>query len=177
MADAKRIYQALEYLVGMSHALLEANNEEIECRNDEDCDHCCFMASLDQAERVLKEETTQARKECEDCEDGVPTFTDPLMGLKCHESTDSHIGPTVCQAPKAAQQEREGCYCRAAGNMGSPKPPKHEPHCPMSQAHEATRMHDVKIGTKVCRRCGEEMPVDHEGSVYTSGTCSAREDK
>lgn len=62
MRDAERLFQALEYLSGSAHALLEANKEDIECRADEDCDHCCFVAALHEADKALADDRKESAK-------------------------------------------------------------------------------------------------------------------
>jgi hypothetical protein len=43
----------LKYLKGATEAVLEANESEIECRMDEDCDHCVVLDALKDAAEAL----------------------------------------------------------------------------------------------------------------------------
>jgi hypothetical protein len=45
------------------------------------------------------EDPKENQQTCEDCENKVPRFKDPLFGIWCHESQDSYIGPTRCDNP------------------------------------------------------------------------------
>ncbi len=53
----------LIYLHGAIAAVLEANEEGIECRADEDCDHCGLLQAMACAESLLAENLDEKETE------------------------------------------------------------------------------------------------------------------
>lgn len=45
---------------------------------------------------IARERTEYIEHECEDCENGIKSFFDPLFGVWAHDSQDAYIGATIC---------------------------------------------------------------------------------
>lgn len=52
-AEVERLREALEYLQGATVGIVDSYDDEIECRGDEDCDHCVVMDALNDARAAL----------------------------------------------------------------------------------------------------------------------------
>lgn len=48
-AENEKLKEAVQYLVNGAEMVLEANEEGIECRSDEDCDHCVLVSAIHNA--------------------------------------------------------------------------------------------------------------------------------
>lgn len=52
--ELKEARDIISNLISGSENVLEVNKDDIECRSDEDCDHCFLVSSINDAERHMK---------------------------------------------------------------------------------------------------------------------------